>query len=30
VPDRDDRQSFAIRDAYYVTGGSLLLFALQS
>ncbi len=30
VPDRDDRQSFAIGDAYHVTGGSLLLFALQS
>ncbi len=30
VPERDDRQSFAIGDAYAVTGGSLLLFALHS
>jgi glycogen operon protein len=30
VPDRDDRQSFAIGDTYAVTGGSLLLFALHS
>jgi len=30
VPDRDDRQSFAIGDTYDVTSRSLLLFALQS
>ncbi len=30
VPDRNDWQSFAIGDTYDVTGGSLLLFALQS
>ena len=30
VPERDDRQSFAIGDTYAVTGGSLLLFALHS